>query len=78
MSKRTKLAIFIGAIAAVISAVVVVIVFWDKLLTKCPCCKQAEEVDEVEEPEVCEEVVAYTEEETAAFADLGDAEEVAE
>ena len=81
MSKRTKLAIFIGAIAAVISAVVVVIVFWDKLLEKCPCrCKAEVELDgeETEEPEACEEVVTYTEEETADFADLGDAEEVTE
>ncbi len=71
MSKRTKLAVFIGAIAAVISAAVVIIVFWDKLLTKCPCCKKAEEELEEVEAETCEEVVAYTEEETAAFADLG-------
>ncbi len=76
MSKRTKLAILIGAIAAVISALVVVIVFWDKLLAKCPC-KKAEELEEVEadnEECCCEEVVTYTEEETADFADLGDAE----
>ena len=78
MSKRTKLAILIGAIAAVISAVVVVIVFWDKLLAKCPCCKEAEELDEADEPEACEEVVTYTEEEAADFADLGGAEEVTE
>ena len=78
MKKGTKLAILIGAIAAVVSAVVLVIVFWDKLLAKCPCKKAQceEELDEaeaevVEEPE---EVVVYTEEETADFADLGEPE----
>ena len=78
MKKGTKLAILIGAIAAVVSAVVLMIVFWDKLLAKCPCKKAQceEELDEaeaevVEEPE---EVVVYTEEETADFADLGEPE----
>lgn len=78
MKKGTKLAILIGAIAAVVSAVVLVIVFWDKLLEKCPCKKNRfeEELEEaeaeaVEEPE---EIIAYTEEETADFADLGEPE----
>lgn len=80
MKKGTKLAILIGAIAAVVSAVVLVIVFWDKLLAKCPCKKAQceEELDEAEaEAEVVEEpeeVVVYTEEETADFADLGEPE----
>ena len=82
MNKRTKLAILISAIAAVVSAVILMIVFWDKLLAKCPCRKAEEEAEELEaeaaeeeaaeEPEV--EVVAYTEEETADFADLGEPE----
>ena len=79
MKKGTKLAILIGAIAAVVSAIVLVIVFWDKLLAKCPCKKaQCEEELEEVEPEVVEEpeeeVVVYTEEETADFADLGEPE----
>ena len=41
MNKKTKLALLIGAIAAVVSAVVVVIVFWDKLLALCPCKRKA-------------------------------------
>ena len=40
MSKRTKLAVFIGAVAAVISAVVMVVVFWDKLVALCPCYRK--------------------------------------
>lgn len=83
MSKRTKLAILIGAVAAVVSAVVLVIVFWDKLLAKCPCRKAEEEtLEEVEgeavEEEPAEEIVVYTEEETADFADLGEPEPAAE
>ena len=82
MNKRTKLAILISAIAAVVSAVILIIVFWDKLLAKCPCRKAEEEAAEAEveaeeaaeEPEEVEEVVAYTEEETADFADLGEPE----
>ena len=74
MNKKTKLAILIGVIAAVVSAVVLVIVFWDKLLEKFPCCKcRAEEelLEEIEE----DEIVTYTEEETADFADLNTEEE---
>lgn len=41
MSKRSKLTILIGAVAAIISAVVLVIVFWDKLAALCPCSKKA-------------------------------------
>ena len=39
MSNRTKLTIFIGAVAAVVSALVLIVVFWDKLLSLCPCRK---------------------------------------
>jgi len=55
MNKKTKLAILISAAAAVVSAVVLVIVFWDKLMALCPCGKE----------EVC-----YNEEELSDFADL--------
>lgn len=73
MNKRTKLAVLIGVIAAVVSAVVLVIVFWDRILEKFPCCKK----QWVEEPEEAEEdeIVTYTEEETESFADLETAEE---
>lgn len=37
MNKRTKLTILIGAVAAVVSAVVLIVVFWDKLVALCPC-----------------------------------------
>ena len=78
MNKRTKLALLISAIAAVVSAVVLLIVFWDKLLAKCPCRKVQDEMpeeDAVEEP--AEDAVVYTEEETADFADLGEPEAAA-
>ena len=75
MNKRTKLAILIGVIAAVVSAVVLVIVFWDKLLEKFPCCKCREEEECLEETEE-DEIVTYTEEETEAFADLNTEEEI--
>jgi len=80
MNKRTKLAILIGAVAAVVSAIVLILVFWDKLLAKCPCKKAAEEeVEEfAEEAAPEEEIVTYTEEETADFADLGEPEAAAE
>lgn len=68
MNKRTKLAIFISAVAAVISALILMIVFWDKLLGKFPCCKDDQWPEEDEAPE--EPAVTYTEEETADFADL--------
>lgn len=66
MSKRTKIALIIGVIAAVISAAVLIIVFWDKLLEKFPCCKK----ETLTEEDSAEEILAYTEEEAEAFADL--------
>lgn len=71
MSKRTKLAIFISAAAALVSAVVLVILFWDKLLAKC-CKKDYIEVDfpENDEEFCAEEAVVYPAEELADFADL--------
>ena len=85
MSKKTKIALLIGAGAAVVSAVVLVIVFWDKLLSLCPCRKQ-EELGEEEEAaeestaeeeapvEEAEEEPVYSEEECNDFADLETAE----
>ncbi len=40
MGKRTKIALIIGAVAAVVSAVVVVVVFWDKIVALFPCKKK--------------------------------------
>lgn len=71
MSKRTKIAMLIGAVAAVVSAVVLIIVYWDKLLEKFPCCGLCRG----EDPDVFEEeeenvVIPYAEEELDDYADL--------
>ena len=71
MSKRTKIALIIGVVAAIVSAVVLVIVFWDKLLEKLPCGKK----ESLPEEEPDEDILTYTEEEAEAFADLETAEE---
>ena len=79
MNKKTKIAVLIGAIAAVVSAVILIIVFWDKLLNLCPCKKKATEIWEEEaeaeaeikaEAEAAAEELAYSEEEQQDFADL--------
>lgn len=88
MNKKTKLAILIGAIAAVVSAIVLVVVFWDKLLALCPCKKKATEIWEADAEaeakvkaeaeaaaESLEETPTYNEEELQDFADLEPAEE---
>ena len=89
MNKKTKLALLIGAAAAVVSAIVLIVVFWDKLLNLCPCKKKATDAWEEEaeaEAEVAaeaeavveefsEEAPTYNEEELRDFADLGPAAE---
>ena len=40
--KKTNWAVIISVIAAVVSAVVLVIVFWDKIMEKFPCCCRAD------------------------------------
>ncbi len=70
MSKKTKFAVLLGVIAAVVSAVILIIMFWDKLLEKCPCRKNQWEELIPEEEVPIDNVVSYTEEESAAFADL--------
>ena len=89
MNKKTKLAVLIGTVAAVVSAVVLIVVFWDKLLNLCPCKKKATDAWEEEaeaEAEVAaeaeataeefaEEGPAYNEEELRDFADLEPAAE---
>ena len=85
MNKKTKLAILIGAVAAVVSALVLVVVFWDKLLALCPCRKKeaemfcdcnAEDAPEApaEEAPAEEAAPSYNEEERNDFADLEKAE----
>lgn len=76
MSKRTKIAVFFGVVAAIVSAVVLIVVFWDRLLEKCPCCKKQWDEEFLPEEEPAEaEIVTYTEEETESFADLATEEE---
>ena len=79
MNKKTKIALLIGAAAAVVSAVVLIIVFWDKLLNLCPCKKKATDIWEEDaeaeaevkaEAEAVAEELAYSEEEQQDFADL--------
>lgn len=65
MNKKTKLALLIGAIAAVVSAIVVVIVFWDKLIAKFPCCKCDVELEPAEEEAPAEEFADYADVEVA-------------
>ena len=65
MNKKTKLALLIGAIAAVVSAIVVVIVFWDKLIAKFPCCKCDVELEPAEDEAPAEEFADYADVEVA-------------
>lgn len=67
MNKRTKLAVAVSAIAAVVSAVVLIIVFWDKLLDKCASRKLR--WDDAE-PQEADPGPAYNAEELADYADL--------
>ena len=75
VSKKTKIAVLIGAVAAVVSAVILVVVFWDKLLSKCPCKKKAtdqwaEDAEAEAEVAAMADALAYNEEEIQDFADL--------
>lgn len=71
MNKKTKLGVLIAAIAAVVSAVILIVVFWDKLLDLCSR-KQNEGWEADLEPQQPE--VAYNDEELQDFADLNQAE----
>lgn len=68
MGKKTRLAVIIGAIAAVVSAAILVVVFWDRLLELCPCRKDDWEEDFLMDDE--DDVPAFTETELNDFADL--------
>lgn len=69
MGKKTKLAVLIGAIAAVVSAAILIVVFWDRLLELCPCCKNDWEDDFLTDDDE-EDLPAFTEDERNDFADL--------
>ena len=70
MGKKTKLAVLIGAIAAVVSAAILVVVFWDRLLELCPCCRKNEWEDDFLMDEDEEDILTFTEDERNDFADL--------
>jgi len=69
MNKKTKLAVLIGALAAVVSAVILIVVFWDRLLELLPCRKCDWEDDFLFDEED-EDVIEFTEDELNDFADL--------
>lgn len=71
MSKRTKWTMIIGAAAAVISAAVLLILFWDRLLEKFPCRRVCCEDDfDLFSDETEDTIIPYEEEELDDFADL--------
>lgn len=70
MNKKPNFAILIGALAAVISAVILIVVFWDRLLELCPCCRKNDWDDDFLMDEDEEDVPAFTEIERNDFADL--------
>lgn len=71
MNKKTKIGVLIAAIAAVVSAVILIVVFWDKLLERFSCFRSDgwEQDLQPQDPGP-----AYNEEELQDFADLSDAE----
>ena len=68
MNKKTKLAVLIGALAAVVSAVILVVVFWDRLLELCPFRKDDWEDDFLFDED--DDAPEFTEDELNDFADL--------
>ena len=53
-SKKSNIAIFFGSVAVLISAIVLVVVYWDKLLSLLPCkCKKD---DAFADPDLAEEL----------------------
>ena len=69
MGKKTKLAVIIGAIAAVVSAAILVVVFWDKLVEMCPFRKEESWEDDFLDDDD-DEITEFTKDEMEAFADL--------
>ncbi|MBQ9968224.1 MAG: hypothetical protein IJO88_05830 [Oscillospiraceae bacterium] len=70
MNKKTKLGIFIGILAAVVSAAILIVVFWDRLVELCPFCRRSDWDDDFLMDEDEEDVPAFTEVERNDFADL--------
>ena len=69
MNKKTKLAVLIGALAAVVSAVILIVVFWDRILELLPCCRRDDWDDDfLFDGE--EDMPEFTEDELNDFADL--------
>lgn len=71
MNKKTKLGVLIAAIAAVVSVVILIVVFWDKLLERFPCFRSEDGWEEDLQP--LDPGPAYNDEERQDFADLSDA-----
>lgn len=69
MNKKTKFAVLIGALAAVVSAVILIVVFWDRLLELCPCRKDDWDDDFLMDEDE-EDLPAFTETELNDFADI--------
>lgn len=72
MNKKTKLGVLIAAIAAVVSAVILIVVFWDKLLERFPCFRSEDDWEMDLQPQ--DPGPAYNEDELHDFADLSDAD----
>lgn len=71
MNKKTKIGVLIAAIAAVVSAVILIVVFWDKLLERFSCFR-SDDWEQDLQPQ--DPGPAYNEEELQDFADLSDGE----
>ena len=70
MSKKTKWTLIIGTAAAVISAAVLLILFWDRLLEKFSCCRLCRKDDYDFIPfEEEDNVITYDEEELDEYED---------
>jgi len=68
MGKKTKLAVFIGVAAAVVSAAILIVVFWDRLLELCPCRKDDWDDSYLDDED--EDLPEFTEAELNDYADL--------
>jgi len=68
MNKKTKLAILIGAGAALVSAVILIVVFWDRILEKFSGRKHAWDDEFLMDDE--DDIFDFSDEELSDFADL--------
>lgn len=67
MNKKTKLALIIGAVAAIVSAVILVIMFWDRILEKFSGRKDDWDDEFLFDDE---DMLDFSDEELNDFADL--------